>query len=178
MSASSFLSCHKERRIITCHRNAKLCRPHWKLHRNSRKQDLPVSHTCRCTWSRCLGKKKGERLILQSPPYPCNYPLGQLNLPENKVKHYTCTESAGVIDNDSDRNSRAFMFMLNCTRPATNENHWRIGCSQGTMNSCERWSMCVFVIFAYMCACSSITLLSINYILQGTWHFLTDLNTK
>lgn len=114
------------------------------------------------------GKKKGERLILQSPPYPCNYPLGQLNLPENKVKHYTCTESAGVIDNDSDRNSRAFMFMLNCTRPATNENHWRIGCSQGTMNSCERWSMCVFAIFAYMCVCSSITLLSINYILQGT----------
>lgn len=39
------------------------------------------------------GKKE-----MQSLAYPYNYPMGQLNLPENKVKHHTCMGRAGLID--------------------------------------------------------------------------------
>lgn len=78
-----------------------LHRPRWKQHRNSRKQDSPLSRACRCTWSRCLGKKE-----MQSPPYPCNYPTGQLHLGKNKVKRYTCKKTARNIGNDSVRQSK------------------------------------------------------------------------
>lgn len=73
-------------------------RPRWKLHRNSRKQDLPLSRTCRCTWSRCLGKKE-----MQSPSYPCNYPSGQLQLGKNKV---TCKKTVRITGNDSVKQTR------------------------------------------------------------------------